>query len=323
MELYSFFVSMIISLLSFIRSITPLARPAVSRINDGPSNPDTLKKQCAVSLTQFLQGISYKYPGIHFDHTLKKKVEDSMRDAGLSSEMLERIQPYIGSSVNIALTCYAHTSPKVQEAVALYTSYAITIDDLGHEFNNEMKAFVSNLLCGQPSESVILRGFLNVLDSNSSQFGQFGGNMIVKSSLDFICGCYLEIERECRESHNTSSMHDTAKAPEYAEYLRIKTGVAEAYAFFLFAEELFVEDELLHAYLPAIPYIVQYFNYVNDLFSFYKEANEKANYVNNYAAAHNISPLESLDVLCKRTVHIYHTIRAILEPNEALNHAVQ
>lgn len=307
---------------TFISSLLSSARVAISKGNNIPTNTNSLKQQCAGTINEFLHRISYQYPAtVHFDDTLKKKVENSMLKAGLSTETLGRIQPYINSSVNIAITCYAHTSPQVQESVALFTSYAISIDDMGQEFVDEMKSFVSDLLDGQPAKNLILRGFFDIITAYDHQFGQFGGNMIVKSAIDFVCGCYLELERESRESKATE--RDTAKAPEFAEYLRVKTGVAEAYAFFLFPEEVFPEDELLHAYLPAIPYIVQYFNYVNDLFSFYKEADENANYVSNHAAAHKISPFESLDILCKRIGDIFHTINDILAPNENLRYNIQ
>jgi Trichodiene synthase (TRI5) len=306
-----------IKLFSFVAS-TIVAHLPLSKGKIYLQNSKSWKQHCAATITQFFEGIAYQYPDIHFDDTLKKRVEESMREAGISSETLGRIQPYIDSGVNIALTCYAHTSPLIQEAVALYTSYAISIDDLGHEFADEMKIFVSDLLGGKPSNSTILLGFLGLMSGYKSQFGQFGGNMIVKSSIDFVCGCYLELGRE-----SGASGHDTIKAPEYAEYLRIKTGVAEAYAFFLFPEELFPESELLHSYLPAIPYIVQYFNYVNDLLSFYKEADERTNYINNHAVAHNITPLESLEIVCRKSVDIFHTINAILAPNEALRDVVQ
>lgn len=284
---------------------------------DTPTNPKSLKQQCTATIDQFLRGISYRYPAeVHFDNALKKKVEDSMLKAGLSPETLTRIQPYINSSVNIAITCYAHTSPNVQESVALLTSYAITVDDLGHEFVDEMKRFVSNLLDGQSTKHVILRGFFDLMKDYDSQFGHFGGNMIVKSCIEFVCGCYLELERESNATED-----DTVKAPEhpeYPEYLRIKTGVAEAYAFLLFPEDLYPEEKLLHAYLPAIPYIMKYFNYVNDLLSFYKEADENANYISNYAVAYNITPFESFEILCERIIDIFHIINTILAPNDGL-----
>ncbi|KAE8554152.1 hypothetical protein TMatcc_006350 [Talaromyces marneffei ATCC 18224] len=310
--------------LAFISSFSWATHDAIFKRKHTPTNAESLKEQCASTVNDLLNGISYQYPaGVHFDKTLKKKVEDSMLKAGLSSETLLRIQPYIDSSVNIAITCYAHTSIDVQEFVATYTSYAITVDDLGHEFSDDMKMFVTGLLDGNTTKNVILRGFFDLMKDHGSQFGQFGGDMIAKATIDFVCSCYLELELENR-GRNEKQAHDTVNAPEYAEYFRIKTGVSEPYAFFAFPEHLFREDEVLHTYLPAVPYMVKFFNYANDILSFYKEsgADEKANYISNQAAAHNISQFESLEMLCKKTIEVFHIINTILAPNEGLRRNV-
>lgn len=323
-SLFPFLDFMIMHPLAFIFSLFPAAHDARSKRKDTPTKAKSLKEQCALVVNELLRGTSYHYPlDVHFDKTLKQKVEDSMLKAGLSLETLTRIRPYIDSSVNIALTCYAHTSLDVQVFVATYTSYAITIDDLGHEFADDMKRFLSNLLTGHTTRSVILHGYFDLMKDHNSQFGQFGGDMITKATIDFVCSCYLELELEkCGSITDASGNqhHNAVNAPDFAEYFRIKTGVSEPYAFFAFPEQLSREDEVLHTYLPAIPYMVKYFNYANDILSFYKEsgADEKANYVSNQAAAHNISRFESLEVLCKKTIEIFHTINTILAPNEAL-----
>lgn len=323
----SYRASMITRPLAVVSSLFLAAHNTIFQRKDIPTDTMSLREQCAVAVNEFLNGTSYRYPAeVRFDQTLKKKVEDFLMKAGLSSETLTRIQPYIDSSVNISLTCYSHTSPDVQEFVAIYTSYAITVDDLGHEFADDMRELVSNLLNGHTTKNVILRGYFDLMRGYSPQFGQFGGDMIAKATIDFVCSCYLELELENRERNVGADeyQHHTVTAPEYAEYFRIKTGVSEPYAFFAFPEHLSREDEWLHTYIPAIPYMVKYFNYANDILSFYKEsgADEKANYVSNQAVAHNISRFESLDMLCKKTIEVFHTIDTILAPNEDIRRNV-
>ncbi|RAO66326.1 uncharacterized protein BHQ10_002338 [Talaromyces amestolkiae] len=313
--------------MALISTLLLTAHDAISKSKLSPTNRVSLKEKCAIAVNKLLHGTSYQYPAkVCFDQTLKKKVENSMLKAGLSSETLARIQPYIDSSVNISLTCYAHTSPEVREFVAIYTSYAITVDDLGHEFPDDMKGIVSSLLNGHTIENTILRGYFDLMRDHGSQFGQFGSDMIAKATVDFVCSCYVELELEQRKGNANvnGDHHHTVTAPEFAEYFRIKTGVSEPYAFFAFPEHLAREDEWLHTYLPAITYMVKFFNYANDVLSFYKEsgAEEKANYISNQAAAHNISRFESLEMLCKRTIEVFHTIDAILAPNEDLRRKV-
>lgn len=285
-----------------------------------------LKGNCVLIINRFLQDICYRCPDIPFDYTLKSRVEGMMKAHGLSAELIARIQPYTDTGVNIAINCYAHTSQEVQDIVALFTSYAITIDDLGYEFLDEKKRCVSQLLRGEPQTNVILRAIFQCLADSSPVFGQFGGDMIAKSTVDFVCGCYLELEREdlLRKNNKKATAITSHKTtPEFAKYLRIKTGVAEAYAFFLFPENLFLEDQFLHAYLPAIPHIATYFEYTNDLLSFYKEAHEQANLISNHAKSENVSTFESLELIRKKTVETFHTINEILSPNKALQEPIE
>lgn len=316
-----------VKILALVSTLSPAAHDAIFKCKLIPTHRMSLKEQCSVVVNKLLNGISYRYPAeVCFDQTLKKKVENFMLKAGLSSETLARIRPYIDSSVNISLTCYAHTSPEVREFVAIYTSYAITVDDLGHEFLDNMKGLVSNLLNGQTIENAVLRGYFDLLRDHGSQFGQFGSDMIAKATVDFVCSCYVELELEKRESNANvkDNHHYTVTAPEFAEYFRIKTGVSEPYAFFAFPEHFAREDEWLHTYLPAITYMVKFFNYANDILSFYKEsrADERANYISNQAAAHSISCFESLEMLCKKTIEVFHTIDTILAPNEDLRRKI-
>jgi hypothetical protein len=88
--------------------------------------------------------------------------------------------------------------------------------------------------------------------------------MVAKSTMDFPPGAGAGEDRQLN-----------ALCREVCRVFEIKTGAAEAYALFLFLKDAVSEEQSLHTYLPAIPYIVQFFNYVNDLFSFYKGPDER------------------------------------------------
>jgi hypothetical protein len=61
-----------------------------------------------------------------------------MTSQGLSLGLIKRIDPYIDSSVTIEITSLAQTLPPIKETIAPCTSYAISIDDISHEFPREM-----------------------------------------------------------------------------------------------------------------------------------------------------------------------------------------
>ena len=62
--------------------------------------------------------------------------------------------------------------------------------------------------------------------------------MIIKDSLQFVGSCYLEAEADKRLLFPENS-------PGFPQYLRLKTGVADPYAFMMSPEEQFLEDDAL------------------------------------------------------------------------------
>lgn len=75
---------------------------------------------------------------MHLDHTLKGRARVYMTSQGLSLGLIKRIDLYIDSSVTIAITSLAHMSPPIKETITPCTSYAVSINDISHEFSREM-----------------------------------------------------------------------------------------------------------------------------------------------------------------------------------------
>lgn len=196
--------------------------------------------------------------------------------------------------------------------VAVYTSYLITIDDLMGEILEDLKGFSSRLFRGETQPNQLLRCLVEFMNEEACPlYGQFARDMIMKATMDFISGCYFEWEQNSKISFPRD-------APNFPEYIRIKTGVAEVYSFFLFPSSMYPEDQYLKLFLPAIPGLVRYFNLANDIFSFYKESavgDEQMNFVYNYASANGISPLQSVRILSATTVDTVRQVHATLSPD--------
>jgi hypothetical protein len=257
-------------------------------------------------LQRFLGDIAFEFPSGHYNFAVEDQVKMHFKEAGFSEKFIRDLQPIIQTSAGIAMTAYHSTPFEVQRIIGIYTTYAIAIDDRAQEMKHDLKDFSTLLLSEKPQGNKLLQSFAHFMKPMRQIFGQFGGDMVIKDSLQFVSSCYLEAEAKDR-------LLFPEDAPEFAQYLRLKTGVAEAYAFMLFPEKQFLEDEYLGTYLPAIWYMQAYLNSANDIMSFYKETLEleDCNFIHNSAKSRGLILSESLQKLCTETAELVQRLRSL------------
>jgi len=89
-------------------------------------------------------------------------------------------------------------------------------------------------------------------------FDPISANCIILSSLDFVNGCVLE------ETPEIQDMKLTQASQTWPNFLRRKTGYAQAYAFMLFPMEANLE---LSTYIQVIDDMADFINLINDVLS--------------------------------------------------------
>jgi hypothetical protein len=270
------------------------------------------------NLRKSLGDIAFDFPPSDYNLGVENQVKEYFKEAGFSEVFIRDRQSIIQASAGIAMTTYHSTSFHIQCTIGIYTTYALIIDDCTQEMKPEMKDFCPCFLSGKPQGNKLLQTFAHLLKSMHRIFGQFGGDMIIKDSLQYISSCYLETEADKRLLFSTN-------APDFAYYFRLKTGVAEAYAFMMFPEEQFPEDEYLSTYLPTIWYMQGYLNFTNDIMSFYKEslALEDTNFVHNYAKSHGLVPTESLQRICTEASEAVQRLRSLSKAHPKVSLAIE
>lgn len=274
------------------------------------------KRRYEQLINNFLDNVSYRPPEIKFDLEMESRLQELLRTEGVPNNLLQDTQPAIMATIAITQSAYSGLPSHSQDILAVWAALTICIDDLGSDIAVDLQRYSDDLLRRQKHVNPLLEAMTSWLGNNCQHFGKFGGDMIFKSTVDFICACYHEPE-----------MHNEVipmEAPDFAEYFRCKTGVAEGYAFILFPEEIFPEQSYLNLYLPAIPYLIQFINFGNDLFSFYKEElqSDRKNYIHVHAKSEGVSPAQALELMVERMIVIFHNIRAIASENLALQQAV-
>lgn len=288
-----------------------------------PLCPDSTvpKKEYERIIQTLLHKVSYKHPSLTYRSYLKPKLENNLRALGLGEDLIQR---HNGAAINTTIcviqSFYSHVPVNIQEIIAIFTALTVLTDDLAAEIRGPLQRYAGQLVKGEQHEHVLLTAVTSWLAQHARKFGVFGGNMLIKSTVDCISACAYEVEGL------GMSNADARHAPDSAQYFRYKTGGSEGFAFLLFPEEVFPEDRFLQCYLPAIPYIIQYLDFANDVLSFYKEelnSLDRASFIHTLARSSGISPLGALKQTSERVVRIFQDIRGVIRGNAALEDAME
>lgn len=268
------------------------------------ADTDIIRAECTQILQSFLNEIRYKIPTYQLNTSLESQIKQHFYKEGFEENFIRGLHPIIETSAGIAATTFHSTPPEVQRTVGIYTTYAIAIDDRASTMKEDLKKFSSNLLAHMPQGNELLSSFALFLTGIHCIFGPFGGDMIIKDSFQFVSSCVLEVG---------ANLQFPVDAPNFADYVRLKTGVAEAYAFMMFPEQQFPEEMWLGMYLPMISYMQGYFNSANDILSFYKETRglEEYTFVNNSAKLLGLKPTLALRKICTDTAKLVERLRRL------------
>lgn len=248
-----------------------------------------------------------------FDVGLKSCVENRLESYGILRKFIAEIELCIATATKISSCFYSYTSPEALEAIALYATYVIAIDDITGNILPDLECYGFQLVLGQFHRYEILRGFTKFLGDQPRVFGVFGGDMIIKGTMEFIASVVIE--------QNQDPVHLSGDASDYLVFFRAKTGVAESFVFFCFPEDINPEDRDLLKYVSAVPSIMLFLGYVNDLLSFYKEEikqEDSPGFVQSYVKVYYCTALEALRQLRHEIIKEVRKIWSILAKDAAM-----
>ncbi|KAJ9661065.1 hypothetical protein H2198_002224 [Neophaeococcomyces mojaviensis] len=267
------------------------------------------------AITQaFLHDIDFKPPTEGYDASFIKDVIQHFEGLPVLARVAKRIRAiaeWVSAGVGIS---YPFLRQSNLRDIAIFTTYLFIIDDYGEEMTTDLQSFTTLLVSGKRQSNVILGALVEFLPSLKAHYGPFAYDMFVKSTIEFVNGCILELRLD-------QQFETPAHATSFPRYFRLKTGYADPYAHFLFSEEMWAETKSLHQYLPCIPDLVNFINHVNDLLSFYKESiigQERFNYVYNHARAQCVSPATALRDTAESTLSSIRNVREVLKQEPGL-----
>ncbi|KAI8270627.1 hypothetical protein K4K58_008452 [Colletotrichum sp. SAR11_239] len=216
----------------------------------------------------------------------------------------EYAQRYFDVGLTLACAYYPTHPFAVKLHIAIYSWLAIYIDD-DDAGNDDLAGFQERFHKGEPQPSALLSRFAEVLHDMSKYYEPLVANFIVCSTLQFVNATLLERHGEFH------GLKHCKEASGWPDYVRDRSGVPEAYAYFIFPKE---QCPNIGQYMQGIPDMMTYINYANDILSFHKEtlAGETDNYINTRAVCEQREPLAVLETVVAEAIEANSRVVGLL-----------
>ncbi|KAF8864378.1 terpenoid synthase, partial [Acephala macrosclerotiorum] len=209
---------------------------------------------------------------------------------------------------------YPSHSREAQLAIAKFTALSVIVDDLGESILEALQNYRMRMLLRQPLGVKVIRSLFDSVLEIGKYFGRFETDMVFKATMEYLSASVVEIEAR-----------PLMTTPGFIGYFRLKTGISEAYALFIFQKDVLSKNNP-HTHLSLIPDLMAFINNTNDIMSFYKESivgNERDNCIHLHARANNQTIEEALMDFRRTTLNCLGKIREILTSNECLRKPVE
>ncbi|KAK0245079.1 isoprenoid synthase domain-containing protein [Armillaria nabsnona] len=298
------------------------------------ADPFTIQRRGHQSWTSYLSNLAGRVLGLpnlppkqttedtirsflhRFDTTDLPSVDDAaledlcIKEAERRGYAVDLLMPYLTVGLNITASAYHHLSNvNVKVYIVFFTAFATYFDDVYPDDPDALVGvpnFTKHFASSEKQPTKMLDDFANVLAETSELFGEVAADFIVHAGLRYITGLILEIRSKSEPTH---------KVDRYAVFLRELSGIAEAYAMFIFPEEL-----PYNLYVQALPLLREVINFTNDITSFYKEEcdNETHNLISLLAESRGEPKSEALYDVVEKCMEAHEKTLLILSPHQGV-----
>ncbi|KAK0197821.1 isoprenoid synthase domain-containing protein, partial [Armillaria mellea] len=249
-----------------------------------------------------------------FDTTDLPSVDDAaledlcIKEGERRGYALDLLKPAFIVGLNITAAAYRHLANNdVKVYIVYFTAFATYFDDVYPDDPDALVGvpnFTKHFAASEKQPTKMLDDFANLLAGTSRLFGEVAADFIVQAGLRYITGLILEIRSKSEPVID-----------RYALFLRDLSGIAEAYAMFIFPEEL-----PYNLYVQALPFMREVINFTNDITSFYKEEceNETHNLISILAESRGEPKSETLYYVVEKCMEAHERTMLILSPHQGV-----
>ncbi|KAF8993301.1 hypothetical protein BDQ17DRAFT_1331784 [Cyathus striatus] len=243
------------------------------------------------------------YPGN--DHVDEAYDEDCHAECIRRGYDMNALAPTLRVGVDLAGTSFAHVKDKtVLRYIGIYGGFVVYLDELCRTEAGTVlvSSFLKRFFNNEPQEYKILDDMASVLKEINVYWRPITASLIFSSFLNFFSSGFLD--------HETKGMQLGQNAINYPSFSRRLSGIAEAYAVFIFPTDMPTSH-----YAHAIPDICDFINFINDVLSFYKEElqEEDVNYVSLVGKTRGLDKIGSLRLITDCAASAHERVLSLLE----------
>ncbi|KAL0948107.1 hypothetical protein HGRIS_010725 [Hohenbuehelia grisea] len=212
------------------------------------------------------------------------------------------IRPKLINGVGMATATFGHLRDQNTKVyIAVYTALLMYVEDYLQNDVDLVSGFNARFVRGAKQAHPVLQALADLLGELQDRFEPVVASIVLTSALNYVSAIWLE--------HETDSLELTEDAISFPGFSRWLSGSSEAFALFVFASEL-----PLRAYIHAIPDMMTFLNYSNDVLSFYKEelAGESANHISVLARVQGTRKLAVVRRIADETVACVRRLRGLV-----------
>ncbi|KAK7963559.1 hypothetical protein PG988_010533 [Apiospora saccharicola] len=286
-----------------------------ARDQNKSSNPESqdltwMKTKIRGLISQFLEDIDYNGPvkGDDFDGLLQG-MHNQARELGIPYP--EGSRPWYCFTVGLhyARFCFPRHPLDLRIHIGIFTWLVTQVDDQAGKDPDEWGQFVSRFHAREPQPSPVARALDANLLGIRTWYEPLVASFIVISTLNFVNATTLE-----GAVFNSPNWSPTVGAVRWPYFFRDKDGLSEAYSYFTYPRSLYPD---VACYVEAVPDMIMYINFVNDIMSFYKEelAGEKSNYMHNRAFAESKDAYQVYETVVGEALELSRRIILVLGGN--------
>ncbi|CCL98541.1 uncharacterized protein FIBRA_00540 [Fibroporia radiculosa] len=256
---------------------------------------------CQATIGRFIDEAKITFPEYTRDLELEARVKEIIHSWGNE----QHLRHYVITALILTVTAYSHiTNMDTKVLITLFTTIIIAMDDPAVLDSLSFRDFHQKMCTGAVQQDTGMLGeFTQLLKQMWDHYSAFSANSIYASALRFVNASILE--------NDAATVTLRKDALPFVEYKRSMTATTEAYACFVWEKSRFPD---IKEYMQAIPDVMLYVSYVNDILSFYKEelAGETGTYIHERAAICGKSAAETLNDVIDDTLVAIARARATL-----------
>ncbi|KAG6844547.1 hypothetical protein H0H87_006031 [Tephrocybe sp. NHM501043] len=280
---------------------------------DGKANKMEHAEEILRIAGEFMRGLDYVPPPFPQDPALRQAVIDELNSWNIG-EAADGFMHCVDVGTAAAELFYPAHEFDLKIVIAICTAGMKWMDNVADDILEPLQQFQGRFHARKPQLHPVLDCYATFMLRLYDHYEPYVADAMVMSSVTFIAGSCLEVRSLSK------NMVGSTDALLWPYYVRNLSGISGFYAYGCFPKK---DHPDVVDYVQAIPEILVFTNFLNDVLSFYKEEmdGELHNYCQAMARVNGEEPIKILQDVSDETVAVAKRAALILKDQPAARRA--